>query len=58
MPSRGIDGLTARSVAAPFIVSKLGVRRFVVAVNKMVLVDWSQSRVAELRAEFCTFLCA
>jgi sulfate adenylyltransferase large subunit len=50
------DGLTLQTRRHAIIVSTLGVRRFVVAVNKMDLVDWSQSRFAELQSEFRTFL--
>src|SRR5262249_17231121 len=32
------------------------VRRFVIVINKMDLVGWSESRFAELQAEFRTFL--
>jgi sulfate adenylyltransferase large subunit len=50
------DGLTRQTRRHAIIVSTLGVRRFVVAVNKMDLVGWSQSRFAELEAEFRAFL--
>jgi sulfate adenylyltransferase large subunit len=46
------DGLTRQTRRHAVIVSALGVRRFVVAVNKMDLVGWSESRFAELQAEF------
>ena len=49
------DGLTRQTRRHVIIVSTLGVRRFVVAVNKMDLVEWSQSRFAELEAEFRAF---
>jgi sulfate adenylyltransferase large subunit len=50
------DGLTRQTRRHAVIVATLGVRRFVIAVNKMDLVDWSQSRFARLQAEFRTFL--
>ena len=49
------DGLTRQTRRHAIIVSTLGVRRFVVAVNKMDLVDWSESRFIELQAEFRAF---
>jgi sulfate adenylyltransferase large subunit len=51
-----VDGLTRQTRRHAIIVSTLGVRRFVIAVNKMDLVGWSESRFAELQAEFRTFL--
>jgi sulfate adenylyltransferase large subunit len=51
-----IDGLTRQSRRHAMIVSTLGVRRFVIAINKMDLVGWSESRFAELQAEFGAFL--
>lgn len=50
------DGLTPQTRRHGIIVSTLGVRRFVVAINKMDLVGWSQSRFVELQAEFRAFL--
>jgi sulfate adenylyltransferase large subunit len=50
------DGLTRQTRRHAIIVSTLGVRRFVVAINKMDLAGWSESRFAELQAEFRTFL--
>ena len=50
------DGLTRQTRRHAIIVSALGVRRFVIAVNKMDLVGWSESRFAELQAEFSAFL--
>ena len=50
------DGLTRQTRRHAIIVSTLGVRRFVIAVNKMDLVGWSESRFAELQAEFSAFL--
>jgi sulfate adenylyltransferase large subunit len=49
------DGLTRQTRRHSIIVSTLGVRRFVVAVNKMDLVEWSESRFNELQAEFRDF---
>jgi sulfate adenylyltransferase large subunit len=51
-----IDGLTRQSRRHAIIVSTLGVRRFVIAINKMDLVGWSEARFAELQAEFRAFL--
>jgi sulfate adenylyltransferase large subunit len=50
------DGLTWQSRRHAMIVSTLGVRRFAIAINKMDLVGWSESRFAELQAEFRAFL--
>jgi sulfate adenylyltransferase large subunit len=50
------DGLTRQTRRHAIIVSTLGIRRFVIAVNKMDLVGWSESRFAELQAEFHTFV--
>jgi len=50
------DGLTRQTRRHAIIVSTLGVRRFVIVINKMDLVGWSESRFAELQAEFRTFL--
>jgi sulfate adenylyltransferase large subunit len=49
------DGLTRQTRRHALIVSTLGVRRFVVVINKMDLAGWSQSRFAALRAEFRAF---
>ncbi|MFL5090058.1 MAG: GTP-binding protein [Xanthobacteraceae bacterium] len=45
-------GLTAQTKRHSLIVSTLGVRRLVVAVNKMDLVDWSQAAFAKVEADF------
>jgi sulfate adenylyltransferase large subunit len=50
------DGLTRQTRRHAVIVSTLGIRRFVIAVNKMDLVAWSQERFASLQAEFRPFL--
>jgi sulfate adenylyltransferase large subunit len=50
------DGLTRQTRRHAIIVSTLGIRRFVIAVNKMDLVGWSEARFAELQAEFRPFL--
>jgi sulfate adenylyltransferase large subunit len=50
------DGFTRQTRRHAIIVSMLGVRRFVVAINKMDLVGWSESRFAELQAEFDAFV--
>ena len=50
------DGLTRQTRRHAIIVSTLGVRRLVVAINKMDLVGWSESRFAELQAEFSAFV--
>jgi len=49
------DGLTRQTRRHALIVSTLGVRHFVVAVNKMDLVDWSESRFAALESEIRAF---
>src|SRR3981081_1360737 len=45
------DGLTLQTRRHALIVSTLGVRHFVVAVNKMDLVGWSESKFAALEAQ-------
>jgi sulfate adenylyltransferase large subunit len=50
------SGLTRQTKRHTLIVSTLGVRQFVVAVNKMDLVGWSQSKFAALEAEFRGFV--
>jgi sulfate adenylyltransferase large subunit len=50
------DGLTRQTRRHALIVSTLGVRRFVVAVNKMDLIDWSESKFAAFEAEIRAFL--
>src|ERR1019366_7651673 len=48
-------GLTRQTRRHALIVSTLGVRHFVVAINKMDLVGWSRSKFSELKAEFRAF---
>jgi sulfate adenylyltransferase large subunit len=50
------SGLTAQTKRHLLIVSALGVRQIVVAVNKMDLVGWSRSKFAVLEAEFRAFV--
>jgi sulfate adenylyltransferase large subunit len=50
------DGMTRQTRRHALILSMLGVRHFVVVINKMDLVGWSESRFAELQAEFRSFL--
>ncbi len=45
------DGLTRQTKRHAVIVSTLGVRRFVVAVNKMDLIDWSKSKFVAIEVE-------
>jgi len=49
------SGFTAQTRRHSLLVSMLGVRRIVVAVNKMDLVGWSQQRFAEIEREFRSF---
>jgi sulfate adenylyltransferase large subunit len=49
-------GLTSQTKRHTLIASVLGMRQFVVAVNKMDLVAWSQSKFAALEAEFRAFV--
>ena len=49
------DGLTRQTWRHARIVSMLGVRHFVVAINKMDTVAWSEGRFAAITAEFHTF---
>ncbi len=48
-------GVVAQTRRHSFIVSLLGIKHVVVAVNKMDLVDWSQERYEELRDEYTAF---
>jgi sulfate adenylyltransferase large subunit len=48
-------GLTRQTKRHALIVSMLGVRHFVVAVNKMDLVGWSRERFDAIKAEFRAF---
>jgi sulfate adenylyltransferase subunit 1 (EFTu-like GTPase family) len=50
------DGLTRQTRRHAIIVSTLGVRRLAVAVNKMDLVGWTESRFSEIETEFREFL--
>jgi sulfate adenylyltransferase large subunit len=49
------DGLTRQTRRHALIVSMLGVRHFVVVINKMDLVGWSEARFAEIESEFQAF---
>jgi bifunctional enzyme CysN/CysC len=49
------NGVLEQSRRHAFIASLLGIPHFVVCVNKMDLVDWSQARFAEIRDEFRNF---
>jgi sulfate adenylyltransferase large subunit len=49
------EGLTRQTRRHALIVTMLGVRHLVVAINKMDLVGWSQSRFDSLEAEFRAF---
>jgi bifunctional enzyme CysN/CysC len=48
-------GMTEQSRRHAFLSSLLGIPHLVVAVNKMDLVDYSQARFEEIRAEFAEF---
>lgn len=50
--TRGVLPQTKRH---SYIVSLLGIRNVVVAINKMDLVDWSESRFNEIRSEYEQF---
>jgi bifunctional enzyme CysN/CysC len=49
------NGVVEQSRRHAFIASLLGIPHFVVCVNKMDLVDWSQARFDEIRDEFRSF---
>jgi sulfate adenylyltransferase large subunit len=49
------DSIISQTRRHALIVSMLGVRQFVVVINKMDLVGWSESRFASLEAEFRAF---
>ena len=49
------QGLTTQTKRHAYIVQSLGVKHIVVAINKMDLVDYGQSRFDELVAEFSVF---
>jgi bifunctional enzyme CysN/CysC len=48
-------GLTRQTRRHCWIVATLGVRRLVVAINKMDLVGWSQDSFRAIEADFCDF---
>ena len=49
------NGVLEQSRRHAFIASLLGIPHFVVCINKMDLVDWSQERFEEIRDEFRNF---
>src|ERR1700736_4314835 len=49
------NGVLEQSRRHAFIASLLGIPHFVVCINKMDLVDWSQERFDEIRDEFRSF---
>jgi bifunctional enzyme CysN/CysC len=49
------NGVLEQSRRHAFIASLLGIPHFVVCVNKMDLVDWSQARFEEIRDDFRNF---
>src|ERR1700759_117490 len=49
------NGVLEQSRRHTFIASLLGIPHFVVCVNKMDLVDWSQERFEEIRDDFRNF---
>jgi sulfate adenylyltransferase large subunit len=49
------DGMTRQTRRHALILSMLGVRHFVVVINKMDLVGWSEQRFASLEAELRAF---
>ncbi|MFQ3577933.1 MAG: sulfate adenylyltransferase subunit CysN [Verrucomicrobiia bacterium] len=48
-------GVVTQTKRHSFIVSLLGIRHIVVAVNKMDLVDWSEERFEQIRHDFNAF---
>lgn len=48
-------GVTTQTRRHSFLVSLLGIRHVIVAVNKMDLVEWSQERFEEIRREYEAF---
>src|SRR5205085_4185657 len=48
-------GVLEQSRRHAFLSSLLGIPHLVLCVNKMDLVDWSQERFEEIRAEFSSF---
>src|SRR5262249_11962516 len=49
------EGITRQTRRHALIVSILGVRQIVVAINKMDLICWSQSKFSALESEFRSF---
>ncbi|MFT7623729.1 MAG: bifunctional enzyme CysN/CysC, partial [Myxococcota bacterium] len=49
-------GVLTQTRRHSFIVSLLGIRHVLVAVNKMDLVDWSESRFEEIQAQYRAFI--
>lgn len=50
------QGVLTQTRRHSFIVALLGIRHVIVAVNKMDLVDWSQERFEEIRAQYSGFV--
>ena len=50
------EGIREQSKRHGYLLSLLGIRQVVVAVNKMDLVGWSEARFLEIRAQFEEFL--
>jgi len=50
------QGVIEQSRRHTFIAATLGIPHLVIAVNKMDLVDWSQERFLEIRADFEAFI--
>ncbi len=48
-------GVVTQTKRHSFIVSLLGIRHIVVAINKMDLVDWSEERFEQIRRDFNAF---
>lgn len=49
-------GLQVQTRRHSFICSLLGIKHFVVAINKMDLIDYSQSKFEEIKAEYLDFI--
>ncbi|MEQ1617210.1 MAG: sulfate adenylyltransferase subunit CysN [Terricaulis sp.] len=48
-------GVLTQTRRHSYLVSLMGIRRIVLAVNKMDLVEWSRERFEAIRAEYCAF---
>ena len=51
-------GVQVQTRRHSYIVRLLGIKHVVVAINKMDIVDWSEERFEEIRADYANFAAA